>query len=87
MADHQRMAAAPLKHAADRHRTLRLLADSPEGVTDAVLAAHGVTAGEIAKLVAAGLISTTAQRMGVGRREIAVTRVQITAAGRRALFE
>lgn len=54
-------------------------------MTDAALAAHGVTAAQIAELAAAGLVIATAQRMGLGPREIEVTRVRITGAGRRAL--
>jgi hypothetical protein len=51
----------------------------------AMLSARGVKADTIDELIAADLATATIER--VGRRPIEVTRVKITEAGRRALFE
>lgn len=40
---------------------LALLADAPDGVTDATLAVHGIAAARIASLAAAGLVTATPQ--------------------------
>lgn len=39
----------------DRRRALRVLADAPEGVTEALLLAHGFRVGLLADLCIAGL--------------------------------
>jgi hypothetical protein len=70
---------------ADRRRALALLAGSPDGCTEAVMLAHGFKLDLLVELVRDGLATTKPERMRVGGREIAVTRVRITEAGRRAL--
>jgi hypothetical protein len=50
-----------------------------------MLLARGVEVDTINELIAAGLATATIER--VGRRAIEITRVKITEAGRRALFE
>jgi len=67
---------------AKRQHVLTLLVESIDGVTEAALAAHRVTLAEISELAAEGLVTATAQRIGAGAREIVVTRVRITDAGR-----
>jgi hypothetical protein len=49
-----------------------------------MLSARGVEVDTINELIAAGLATATIER---GRRAIEITRVKITEAGRRALFE
>ena len=69
----------------DRERAFTLLASSPGGATETMLLAHGFTAKLIAELIDAGLATAAPQRLGMPGREITVTRVQITDAGRQAL--
>ena len=69
----------------DRERALTLLASSSGGATETMLLAHGFTAKLIAELVDAGFATAAHQRLGVPGREITVTRVRITDAGRQAL--
>jgi hypothetical protein len=69
----------------DRRRALEVLADSPAGVTEATMLAHGFTVELLTELVVAGLASATPERVQIDRRSIRVTRVKITAAGRQAL--
>jgi hypothetical protein len=69
-----------------RHRALALLAGSTDGMTESLLLAHGFPIKLMAELVSDGLVTATAEWMGVGRREIQVTRVRITPAGERALY-
>jgi hypothetical protein len=68
-----------------RRRALTLLAGSPGGATETILLAHGFTAKLIAELVDAGLATAARQRVGAFGREITVTRIRITDAGRKAL--
>jgi hypothetical protein len=72
-----------------RRRALVLLAGSPNGCTESILLAHGITAAQLASLVRDGFVTTKVERMiagvGVGKREIEVTRMRITDAGRKAL--
>jgi hypothetical protein len=68
-----------------RRRALELLAASPDGVTDAILAAHGFTLEQMVDLVRRGLATATAERVTTGERSIEVARIRITAAGRKAL--
>jgi hypothetical protein len=56
-----------------------------KGSTMDMLSARGVEVDTIEELIAAGLATTIIER--VGRRVIEITRVKITEAGRRALFE
>ena len=64
---------------------LSILTPKREGSTMAMLSARGVEVDAIDELIAAGLATATIER--VGRRAIEITRVKITEAGRRALFE
>ena len=64
---------------------LSLLTLKREGSTMAMLAARGVEVDTIVELIAAGLATATIAR--VGRRAIEITRVKITEAGIRALFQ
>jgi putative heme iron utilization protein len=68
-----------------RRRALVLIADAPDGVTEQVLLAHDVTTKQIVALIEEGLATARADRVRAGGREIEVTRVRITEAGRRTL--
>jgi hypothetical protein len=69
----------------DHPRALALLADNPEGMTEATMLAHGFTAMLIAELIIAGLAS--ADDVAGNGRELQVTRFKITDAGRRAIAD
>jgi hypothetical protein len=72
----------------DRRRALELLAGSPEGMTEAMLLAHGFRVTDVdmlVDLIHAGLATAKIERMIAGDRPIEVTRVRITDAGRRTL--
>jgi hypothetical protein len=69
----------------DRRRVLELLAASRDGVTEALMIAHGFTVEQMVELVRAGLATATGERVVAGKREIEVARVRITAKGRKAL--
>jgi hypothetical protein len=73
------------RHSADRHRALQVLATAPDGCTEAVLLAHGFTVALLAELVRDGLAAASTDRVRAGKREMQVTRVRITDAGREAL--
>ena len=64
---------------------LSLVTLKREGSTMAMLSARGVEVDTINELIAAGLATAIIER--VGRRAIEITRVKITEAGRRRLFE
>jgi len=64
-----------------------LLAASPDGATEAILLAHGITVEMLADMVRAGLATAKAERVVAGGRSMEVVRVRITEAGRRALAE
>jgi hypothetical protein len=70
---------------ADRRRALELLAASPDGATEAILAAHGMSVEQMVDLVRAGLATATTERVAAGRSKHEVATVRITEAGRRAL--
>ena len=65
----------------EQRRALRLLAISPFGATEAIMHTHGFTRQMLAKLVRAGL-ATAQSETG---KAIAVGRIRITDAGRRAI--
>jgi hypothetical protein len=77
----------PTRHMTpDEHQTLALLADSGRnGTTNAILAAHGFTAGMVTSLVREGFATAMIERVRAGNRMIEIVRVRITAAGRAAL--
>jgi hypothetical protein len=64
---------------------LSLLTLKREGSTMAMLSARGVEVDKLDELIAAGLATATTER--VDRRKIEITRVKITEAGIRALFQ
>jgi DNA-binding PadR family transcriptional regulator len=66
----------------DQRRALRLLAWSGhDGMTEALLAAHGIETETLVGLVKAGLATARVERLG--RPRITRTVVRITDAGRR----
>ena len=69
----------------DRRRALELLASSREGVSEALMIAHGFTVPQMVELVRSGLASATPERVVVGNRAMQITRLRITDAGRKAL--
>jgi hypothetical protein len=71
----------------DRRRALELLAASRDGVTEAVMLAHGFTIPQMLKLVRDGLASATAERMRAGKHEMEIARVRIATKGRKALAD
>jgi hypothetical protein len=71
--------------AADQREALRMLAGSPHGCTESILLAHGFAVGMLRDLVRDGLATADRENVVTGRRRIAVTRLRITDAGRRAL--
>jgi len=69
----------------NRRRALELIACSPDGMTEAMLLAHGFTVDMLADLIRAGLATGKTERVVAGGRSMEVTRVRITGAGRRTL--
>jgi hypothetical protein len=69
----------------DRRRTLELIAASPNGVTESLLIAHGVTIAQMVELVRAGHASAHAERVVAGSHTMEVATVRITDAGRKLL--
>jgi capsid protein len=72
---------------ATRRRALELIAWSPDGMTEAMLLAHGLTVETMVDLIRAGLATAKAECVMAGGRTVEVTRVRITEAGRRVLAE
>ena len=70
---------------ATRQRALELLASSPAGCSEAILAAHGFTVKHLVELVRAGLATAKIERMVAGGHPMEVTVVRITDAGRQVL--
>jgi hypothetical protein len=66
-------------------RALTFLVESANGCNEAIMLAHGFTPRLIANLVRAGLATARAEHLHSGGRAIELTRLRITAAGRRAL--
>jgi hypothetical protein len=62
-----------------------VLADTPEGATEALLAAHGFATTTIAGLIDAGLATSTTGVILADGQPVQVARVRITDAGRAAL--
>jgi hypothetical protein len=67
----------------EHFRALSILASSPNGCTEATMIAHGFTVDFMTVLVLSGLATATVERMIVGRKQVDVTRLCITDAGRR----
>jgi len=70
---------------ATRRRALELLAGSADGMTEAMLVAHGFTVEQMVELIRTGLATATTGRVMAGARPLKVARLRITEAGRRAL--
>jgi hypothetical protein len=62
----------------DQRRALRLLADAPNGATEAIMLAHGFTNAMLDALVRDGLATAERRAMKAGRRRIEVTWLTIT---------
>jgi hypothetical protein len=71
----------------DRRRALRQLAVAPEGMTEALMLAHGFPVPLLVDLCIAGLAIATPERMVTSGRPVEVVRMQITEAGRREVEE
>jgi len=69
----------------DRRRALRVLAGAPEGVTEALMLAHGFRVELLIDLCIAGLAMAKPEQTHAGRRTMEVVRMKITEAGRQAL--
>jgi hypothetical protein len=72
---------------ADQRRALRLLAGAPDGVTEAMMLAHGFRREMLARLVLKGLATVTTGTMRVGAATMKVERYRITDDGRNALAD
>jgi hypothetical protein len=68
-------------------RALRLLGRSPNGCTESVILAHGFTLDRVANLVFAGLARREVRNMIAGGRQVKIVRMEITAAGRKAIAD
>ncbi len=67
---------------------LSLLASSPHGATEALLVrVHGFDSDMVAGIVRAGLATAERETMKAGANLVEVVRLQITAAGRKAIEE
>jgi hypothetical protein len=82
-----RMPPSNRRLTAEHHRALRLLAETADGCTEAILLAHGFQPRLIVELVDTGLAIATAERLLAGGRPVEVTRVRITEIGRQKLTE
>jgi hypothetical protein len=68
----------------ERH-ALKMIADGRNGVTEAVLATHGLAGDLLTRLVSNGLASVESETVWAGGEPIEVVRVRITDSGWRAL--
>ena len=67
---------------------LKLLASSPHGATEALLVrVHGFDGGMVAGLLHAELATAERETIKAGAKAVEVVRLQITAAGRKAIEE
>jgi hypothetical protein len=72
----------------EKRRALKMLADAPRGVRKEMLVVvHGFSAEMLAGLVLAGLATAERESMKPGAKPVEVARLQITAAGRKAIEE
>jgi hypothetical protein len=84
------MASPPRKRrlSSEQRRVLELLAGSPHGATEELLAyAHGFTRRMLARLIRAGLATVQRRVIVAGDTPVEVGKVMITDAGRRAMEE
>jgi hypothetical protein len=70
---------------ATRRRALELLAGSRDGMTDAMLAAHGFTVDMLAEMIRAGLATAKIEPMVAGSKPMEIVCLRITDAGRQVL--
>jgi hypothetical protein len=68
-----------------RRRALEVLADAPEGFTEAMLLSHGIGARFVAELVRDGLVCERTERVKLSNQTMNVARVQLTDLGRSSL--
>ena len=68
-------------------RTLRLLAQYPSGCTEPVILAHGFTLDRIANLVFRGFAKREVNNVTIGGRQVKIVRMQVTAAGLKAIAD
>ena len=69
-----------------QHRALQVLASSgPVGMTEAILLAHGFSNELLDGMARAGLVVVTTSTVRAGAKIIAVSRLWITEAGRKAM--
>jgi hypothetical protein len=66
-------------------RALELLEASIDGCTEAIMLSYGFKAELLVELVNAGFATASIECIIAGGRRVEVTRMRITAAGRRAL--
>jgi predicted methyltransferase MtxX (methanogen marker protein 4) len=66
-------------------RALVLLADTPSGMPEGLLLAHGVTIDDMVALVQAGYATAHAERIRASDKVIVVATVRITDKGREAI--
>jgi hypothetical protein len=62
-----------------------MLVDSPDGVSEALLLAHGVKPILIIALIEAGLVTAETRNVLAGGKMVEVRRIMLTAAGSEAL--
>jgi hypothetical protein len=73
------------RESTQQRRALRQLASAPEGVTEALMLAHGFPVSLLVDLCMGELAIATPERMVAGGRTVEVVRLTITDAGRQAL--
>jgi len=66
-------------------RALTLLAASPQGVAEGLLAAHGTSIDTMLELIKSGFATAVGERVRCSDRWIEVARVEITDAGCKAI--
>jgi hypothetical protein len=83
------MSLAPgSKHAADGRRLLEMLARAPDGLTETtLLASHRFTLETLVELITSGLVVAKPERVVGDGREINITRLHLTEAGRQTLSQ
>jgi hypothetical protein len=69
----------------ERRGALGILADAPDGLSEGLVLAHGITRETIESLVRDGLATVRGEFMTTDGRRVPITRVKITAAGRRMI--
>jgi hypothetical protein len=71
----------------EQRRALRLLADSPNGCTEAILGAHGFELAMLGKLEFEGFANVEAHETMAGSRRMKVFWQQTAEAGRKAIAD